>query len=244
MKKPLLLAGLSVVLLSGCSLAETPPVVPTPSPSVAMQTAMMDDAMISPPAMMKNEMMTAGSYMPYSVEKMNMASPTGEVVLFFHASWCPTCQALDKDIKANLEKISSGLTILDVDYDNSPAMKQKYGVTMQHTFVQIDKDGNMMKKWTGSPTLVALESQVMKSGSMMQGGAMMDDEKMMKDNNEAMMKKGEWTKEEMDAMKKEGTMMKKGTPGASAGSMGTAGVPLDGEKFDVPGAKPMEKTVN
>ena len=105
-------------------------------------------------------MMKAGSYEAYTPEKVALASATHDVVLFFRASWCPTCRAVDADIKANLSKIPSSLAILDVNYDNSTALKQKYGVTYQHTFVQVDKDGNMIKKWSGSPTLSALVSEV------------------------------------------------------------------------------------
>ncbi|MEK7564045.1 MAG: hypothetical protein AAB510_00550 [Patescibacteria group bacterium] len=59
-----------------------------------------------------------------------------------------------------MSKIPSDLSILDVDYDNSSDLKKKYGVTYQHTFVQVDKDGNMIKKWNGSPTLAKLVSEV------------------------------------------------------------------------------------
>jgi thiol-disulfide isomerase/thioredoxin len=105
-------------------------------------------------------MVKAGSYEAYAPEKVLLASATHDVVLFFRASWCPTCRAIDADIKANLSKIPEGLAILDVNYDNSTALKQKYGVTYQHTFVQVDKDGNLIKKWSGSPTLSALVSEV------------------------------------------------------------------------------------
>ncbi|MEK7564417.1 MAG: thioredoxin family protein [Patescibacteria group bacterium] len=128
------------------------------------------DAMIKTDSMMKKDetnmmeksdtMMKAGSYEAYSAEKVMLASSTHDVVLFFRASWCPTCIAVDKDIKANLGKIPSSLAILDVNYDNSSDLKKKYGVTYQHTFVQVDKDGNMIKKWSGSPTLSALVSEV------------------------------------------------------------------------------------
>jgi len=111
--------------------------------------------------MMKSDaMMKSGTYEAYAAEKITVASDTHDVVLFFRASWCPTCIAVDKDIKANLGKIPSSLTILDVNYDNSTALKQKYGVTYQHTFVQVDKDGNLIKKWSGSPTLTALVAEV------------------------------------------------------------------------------------
>jgi thioredoxin 1 len=105
-------------------------------------------------------MMHAGTYEAYTTEKIAMASATHDVVLFFRASWCPTCIAVDKDIKANLGKIPSSLTILDVNYDASSDLKKKYGVTYQHTFVQVDAQGTLIKKWSGSPTLVKLVAEV------------------------------------------------------------------------------------
>ena len=101
----------------------------------------------------------AGSYESYAGDKLAYAE-TGNVVLFFRASWCPTCRALDKNIKENLSAIPTDLKILEVDYDNSQELKQKYGVTTQHTLVQVDKDGNMISKWSGSPTLLSLVAQV------------------------------------------------------------------------------------
>jgi thioredoxin 1 len=108
----------------------------------------------------KDTMMKTGSYEAYSPEKIALSSSTHAVVLFFRASWCPTCKAVDTDIKLHLKNIPSNLTILDVDYDNSISLKQKYGVTYQHTFVEVDAQGNMIKKWSGSPTLAALVSEV------------------------------------------------------------------------------------
>lgn len=98
----------------------------------------------------------SGSYEAYSPEKVVLASDNHDVVLFFRANWCPTCRAVDSDIRANLNKIPTNVTILDVDYDNSSELKRKYNVTYQHTFVQVDKDGNLIKKWSGSPTLSSL----------------------------------------------------------------------------------------
>jgi len=101
----------------------------------------------------------AGSYEGYAPAKLARAD-LGHVVLFFRAGWCPTCRALDADIKANFSAIPSNLTILDVDYDNSTELKRQYGVTYQHTLVEIDSEGRMIKKWSGSPTLQALVGQV------------------------------------------------------------------------------------
>ncbi len=121
--------------------------------------AMMDkgDAMVKDDSAM---MVKAGSYEGYEASKVAMATATHDVVLFFRASWCPTCRALDADIKAHLKDIPASLTILDVNYDNSTELKKKYGVTYQHTFVQVDAKGNLIKKWTGSGTLASLVAEV------------------------------------------------------------------------------------
>src|SRR3989338_3963063 len=105
----------------------------------------------------KDAMMKSGSYEAYSPEKLALAE-RGDVVLFFRASWWPTRRALDADIKANRKNIPAGVAILDVDYDNSTALRQRYGVTYQHTLVQVDKNGNQIAEWLGSPTLASLIS--------------------------------------------------------------------------------------
>lgn len=100
-----------------------------------------------------------GMYEAYSESKLAMAE-SGDVVLFFHASWCPTCKAANDDIMARVASIPSDLTILKVDYDSATDLRKKYGVTMQHTFVQVNSKGEMLKKWTGGNTLDAITKQV------------------------------------------------------------------------------------
>lgn len=120
--------------------------------------AMEEKAAMEGGAMMEKKdgaMMSKGSYEKYDPSKLALAND-GKVVLFFKASWCPTCRALDADIKANLGAIPGGVTILEVDYDNSTELKKKYGVTMQHTLVQVDAQGNLIMKWSGGNTLTAL----------------------------------------------------------------------------------------
>ncbi len=97
-----------------------------------------------------------GGYQAYSPAKLAWAEGEGRVVLFFRANWCPTCRGLDADIKANSANIPKGITILDVDYDRYADLKQKYGVTYQHTLVEVDGTGEAVSKWAGSPTLTAL----------------------------------------------------------------------------------------
>lgn len=41
------------------------------------------------------------------------------------------------------------MLLFKTDYDTEKALKQKYGITYQHTFVYVDKDGKQIKKWNG-----------------------------------------------------------------------------------------------
>ncbi len=88
-----------------------------------------------------------GEYSAYSENKVSRANDGAKVVLFFNASWCPTCQSVDRELTSS--EIPEGLLILSVDYDSYITLKKEYEVTYQHTFVQVDGDGNMIKKWSG-----------------------------------------------------------------------------------------------
>ncbi len=100
-----------------------------------------------------------GFYEAYDASKISRAED-GTVILFFHASWCPSCRALNADIEKNLDSIPEKISILKTDYDTETELKKKYGVTYQHTLVQVDQNGEMIKKWSGSPNLNSLLSQI------------------------------------------------------------------------------------
>ncbi len=132
----------------------TPPAVPTtPVPAVAAEQPVVA------PMPMDHSMMGHGSYETYTDAKLVRAK-TADVVLFFRASWCPTCKALDADIRKNLMSIPKDVLILDVNYDTALDLKKKYGVTYQHTLVQVDSEGNQIARWEGSRTLSALVSEI------------------------------------------------------------------------------------
>ncbi len=98
------------------------------------------------------------TYADYTTKKDSYKDT--RVVLYFHAPWCPTCQALDKNITANLTDLPANTVIVKTDYDSSTELKKKYGVTYQHTLVQVDASGNKIKKWSGSPELKDLVAQI------------------------------------------------------------------------------------
>jgi thiol-disulfide isomerase/thioredoxin len=66
-------------------------------------------------------------------------------VLFFYANWCPTCIPADVNFKENASSIPEEVLLIRVNYnDNETTQDEKdlakeFGVTYQHTFVQIDQ---------------------------------------------------------------------------------------------------------
>jgi thiol-disulfide isomerase/thioredoxin len=80
------------------------------------------------------------------------------VVYFFNALWCPTCQEAVKNFKKDIQSIPKDLTLVSIDYDKYPELKLKYGVTIQHTFIQVDTNLNSVKKANGLNQISQLNS--------------------------------------------------------------------------------------
>ena len=78
-----------------------------------------------------------GAYVDYS--ESALAADEGTRVLFFHATWCPQCRALDDDIVA--QGVPDGVTVLKVDYDTQQDLRQRYDVRQQTTVVALDDSG-------------------------------------------------------------------------------------------------------
>jgi hypothetical protein len=79
------------------------------------------------------------------------AFASGDVVLFFNASWCSKCQETDANIGST--GLPDDFTLVRVDFDSETSLRQQYGVTLQHTFVQVDEAGEQLAKWNGSFTV-------------------------------------------------------------------------------------------
>jgi pentapeptide MXKDX repeat protein len=165
-KKSFTALSVAILVLAGGTSAYS--AEPTPKSSQASKEAMKKEAMKKEAmkkaeakkkaeAMKKDAMkkeadkmgMIKGSYSDYDASKLSNAEH-GTVILFFNATWCPTCVAANKNFNGSTPP--DGLTLLKVDYDDSTDLKRKYGVTYQHTFVQVDKSGKLLKKWNGSNT--------------------------------------------------------------------------------------------
>jgi thiol-disulfide isomerase/thioredoxin len=169
MKTNVIIGTLAVVFIVGIgayavSSNGTGTKMMTDEAMVEKDSAMMegDEAMVEKDgAMMEGDeaMMKKGTYAEYSPETLAMAK-SGKTLLFFKADWCPTCRALDADITANLDMIPAGVTILEVNYDTATDLKQKYGVTTQHTLVQIDANGTLVSKMSGGNTLAIVTANI------------------------------------------------------------------------------------
>lgn len=94
----------------------------------------------------------SGAIIEYTnMEAVMAAAENGQAVLFFNASWCPTCRAALADIASRQSELGD-ITVFLTDYDKEKALKQTFGVSAQHTYVQVDSDGNAVTMWNGGAT--------------------------------------------------------------------------------------------
>ena len=147
--------GLSGLLVTSCAPADAPDAQDTSKPAITAeaQAAAKPQATESAPR-------TVGSF----VSLADYQAAAGDysdtkVVLFFNASWCSTCKIARDNFQASLSEIPGDMTIVEVDFDDSQDLRSTYGVTIQHTFVQIDDNGAGLKKWSGSMTIYDLMEQ-------------------------------------------------------------------------------------
>lgn len=119
--------------------------VDTPEAMTATATPgmVLDDMKKSDAKVVEN-----GSYLDYS-EAAFAQSAGKKRVYFFHANWCPTCKASNIEFNKRLSEIPKDVVIFKTDYDTQSALKKKYAITYQHTFVQVDASGKELAKWNG-----------------------------------------------------------------------------------------------
>lgn len=127
----------TLVILGGVLYAALMPRDKVSSPSQT-RTSQPEPAENTPPKQAQ-----PGVYADYSSEKV--AATSGTKLLFFYAPWCPQCRQIDNDIKEN--GLPDGVTVFKVDYDSNQTLRQKYGVTIQTTFVKIDDNGDKIDSY-------------------------------------------------------------------------------------------------
>lgn len=82
-----------------------------------------------------------------SEAQVNALAAKGKTVVFFYAAWCPNCRATVAELDARFAEVNPDLTLVIADYDKEAALKSKFGVTYQDTFVLLDAVGASVKSW-------------------------------------------------------------------------------------------------
>ena len=127
-----------VVLVFGWQifLAENPVTVPESiDPAILDQMTGTNDLIV-------NEE-DAGKYITYSAEAINKVKGNQKFAVFFHAEWCGTCKAWEKDLQANMANLPEGTVVLKADYDNEAELIKEYSVATQSTVVFVNADGTV-----------------------------------------------------------------------------------------------------
>lgn len=86
-------------------------------------------------------------YQDYSVSERDAVHGKKAYALFFHASWCPTCRVMEKNILADLDSFPEGTNILKADFDSEKELRGELEVKIQSTIVIFDAAGNVV--WNG-----------------------------------------------------------------------------------------------
>lgn len=135
-----------LIALAGCSspavLEVTSPADESPALTAEPTPSATDPADAGTADATAEPAVAPGQYIDYYDGAID--ETPGLKVLFFHASWCPKCRALDEDITANT--VPDGMTIFKVDFDTELDLRQTYGVTLQTTIVYVDDDGDVLAK--------------------------------------------------------------------------------------------------
>jgi thiol-disulfide isomerase/thioredoxin len=135
--------GFMSILLVSCSTAES-----------VDNSQQLESEVVGDSSTTQNTDSSRGNYVSYQNYEQEVEKyKDSRVVMFFNASWCSTCKIARDNFESSLDRIPSDLTIVVVDFDNSDDLRKKYGITVQHTLVQIDANGESLKKWSGSTTI-------------------------------------------------------------------------------------------
>lgn len=97
---------------------------------------------------------TVTSYSPGCAERY--AAEGRKAVLFFRAYWCGACADAAAHIADAAASGPSDLVVIEADFDDSESLRRRYGVTVQHTFVQVGAGGEELGQWLGFGTIAEL----------------------------------------------------------------------------------------
>lgn len=82
-------------------------------------------------------------YIDYSAEKFAEIRGKQKFVVFFHANWCGTCRAWEKNIIKTAPELSKDAIILKANYDEEKDLLKKYHIKSQSSAVFFNKKGEV-----------------------------------------------------------------------------------------------------
>lgn len=154
-KKILFIVAGIILVISGAVLYA----VLTPRESPVVETEKPAQSNPSSNESAKPKGVSKGEYLDYSEEALAAAS--GTKLLFFYAPWCPQCREVEASIKD--AGLPDGVAVFKVDYDSNQELRQKYGVTIQTTFVKVDDNGNKIASYVAydEPRFSSVERELL-----------------------------------------------------------------------------------
>lgn len=94
------------------------------------------------------------AYLPYQ-SGLLQANADKRRILFFYASWCSTCRPANAEFEKRVGELPEGVVVIRVNYNDPDtdveerALASQYGVTYQHTYVELDPAGDKVQTWNG-----------------------------------------------------------------------------------------------
>lgn len=152
MKPPVIIGAIILILVIGIIVFQKSSQSPNTS-----ETTISNTSQISQPSQEEtstNNSNTQKRYIEYSPSQFSVVANTRRV-LYFYAKWCSTCRPADANFTQNESKIPEDITLIRVNFNDDDTdqsekdLAKKYSVPYQHTFVQIDRNGNEITRWVG-----------------------------------------------------------------------------------------------
>jgi thioredoxin 1 len=104
---------------------------------------------IAAPALGQQTLPPADAVAFESLDQVKALAAERPTIVYFHAEWCPTCQATMVQFQARWPEVQPGIVLVLADYDKETELKSLYGVTYQNTYVQVDEAGERLQIWNG-----------------------------------------------------------------------------------------------
>ena len=109
-------------------------------------------------------------YQPLSLAAYQQAKAAGRpVLLYFYANWCPRCapqEPVNVELLQSAEVSPWGIAGFRINYNDSDtdaderALAREFGVNYQHTFVTLNRAGQVVWKATGTLNRDALKARL------------------------------------------------------------------------------------